>query len=63
MFRMLNFRMLSNDSKLQEAFNVIKEASQNENIKIWVQDPNDKEKYFMITPDTTLNYYIMHKSK
>lgn len=53
MFRMLNF-----DNKLQEAFNVIKEASQNENIKIWVQDKKDKEKYFMITPDTSLNYII-----
>ena len=58
MFRMLNFRMLNFDNKLQEAFNVIKEASQNENIKIWVQDRKDKEKYFMITPDTSLNYII-----
>lgn len=58
MFRMLNFRMLSNDSKLQEAFDIIKEASQKKNIKIWVQDKKDKEKYFMITPDTSLNYII-----
>ena len=61
MFRMLNFRMLSNDNKLQEAFNVIKEASQNENIKIWVQDRKDKEKYFVINPETSLNYYIISK--
>lgn len=54
-------RMLSNDSKLQEAFNVIKEASQNENIKIWVQDRKDKEKYFVINPETSLNYYIISK--
>ena len=61
MFRMLNFRMLNFDNKLQEAFNVIKEASQNENIKIWVQDRKDKEKYFVINPETSLNYYIISK--
>lgn len=43
------------DSKLQQAFEIIKNAS--EHMTLWIQDADNKEKYFKIKPNSILNWY------
>lgn len=43
------------DNKLQEAFNIIKNAS--EHMTLWVQDADNKEKYYIINQNSILNWY------
>lgn len=48
-------RNLNMDVQLQRAFETLKNAS--EHMTIWIQDANDKEKYYEIKPDSILGWY------